>query len=165
MGALGDTEHSADGTENRVGGAFAICDGLEIVIVLLSAVEEFAVPHLVEGEAWDIQELDSRGTEEGKIFEDKGDGIRTRPKGVVDMSVLRMVVVAPFIFTETVVSTKEDPVAQCGLEAVEGGLGGAGDDLDHHRVVNHFPAVGDSFILPNRVRHKGDIVDRHTGAR
>jgi hypothetical protein len=49
IGALGDTEHSADRTENRIGCAFAIRDGLKVVIVLLSAMEEFAIPYLVEG--------------------------------------------------------------------------------------------------------------------
>ena len=49
VGALGDVEHSADRTENRVGCAFAIRNGLEVVIVLLSLMEEFAITHLVEG--------------------------------------------------------------------------------------------------------------------
>ncbi len=49
MGSLGDAEHSADGTENRVGRAVAIRNGLEVVIVLLSSTEEFAITHLVEG--------------------------------------------------------------------------------------------------------------------
>ena len=49
IGALGDTEHSADRTENRIGCAFAIRNGLKVIIVLLTTMEKFSIPHLVEG--------------------------------------------------------------------------------------------------------------------
>ena len=48
VGALRNAEHGADRTENWVGSTFAISDGLVIVIVLLSPVKKFAIPHPVQ---------------------------------------------------------------------------------------------------------------------
>jgi hypothetical protein len=73
-------------------------------------VEEFAIPHLVEGETGDVRQLNPGRTEEREILEDEGDGIRAGPEGVFDTSVICTMVVAPFALAEAVVSTKEDPV-------------------------------------------------------
>jgi hypothetical protein len=128
-------------------------------------MEKFAVTHLVKGESWSDRQLDSSGTEEREILKDKRDSIWAGPKGVLDASVFSTMVVAPFAFAEAVISAEEDPIAQCGVQTVGGALCGAGDDFAHHGVMDHLPAVGDFFVLPNRIRHKGDIVQRHPGAR
>ena len=55
-------------------------------------------------------QLNARGAEKGEVLKDEGDSVRTQPKRVLNTSILRMVIIAPFTFAETVVSAQEDPV-------------------------------------------------------
>jgi hypothetical protein len=54
--------------------------------------------------------LNPSRTEEREVLKDEGDGIWAGPEGVVDTSVFRTMVIAPFALAEAVVSAKEDPV-------------------------------------------------------
>ena len=50
-GMLGNTQHGSNRAQDRVGGAFSICDGLEVVVVFLTTVEDGTVADLIDGES------------------------------------------------------------------------------------------------------------------
>jgi hypothetical protein len=69
-----------------------------------------------------------------------------------------MVVVAPFVLAETIVTAEEDPVAQYWGVTVRRSCFQLGDDLRYHTVVDHFALIGDVFVLQDSVCRRGDVV-------
>ena len=50
-GTPSNTQHGSNRTQYGVGGAFAICDGLENVVIFLTTVEDGTVADLSNGES------------------------------------------------------------------------------------------------------------------
>ena len=75
MCALSDTKHSMHGTQGGIACALPIRDGLEVVIVLLTTMEERTIADLVPCKGRDIGELDPIWAEEREVLDDEGNGI------------------------------------------------------------------------------------------
>jgi hypothetical protein len=161
---LGDTKHYTHRAQGGIACALSIRDGLKVVIVLLTKVEDSTIADLVPCKGRDIGELDPIRTEESEVLNDEGNGIGPRRQWVLNPCVHSMVVIAPVALTEAVVAAKKDPIAQGSREAVLCSHTGAGNDLRHHWVMDHLAAVGYTLVLADCIRHDGDKVDGNTNA-
>ena len=83
MSLLGDAKH-APWAENGIGSTLPICNGLEVVIILLMTAEDFAISNLIKSEIGYDQQLDSCRTKKGEVLDYEGNGIGTQPERVLD---------------------------------------------------------------------------------
>ena len=68
MSLLGDEKYGPHWVENGIGSTLPICNGLEVVIILLTTVEDFAISNLIESEIGYVQQLDRCGTKKGEVL-------------------------------------------------------------------------------------------------
>jgi hypothetical protein len=117
---LGNAKHGCHRTQDGVRNALTIGDGLVVVVVLLTTMENGAIAHLVEGQSGYVVETYAIIVMEGEVFGDKRDRVWARPERVFDPGVCGVVVIAPFAFAAAGITAEEDPVAESGREAVRG---------------------------------------------
>ena len=112
MSLLGDAKNAPHWTENGIGSTLPICNGLEVVIILLMTVEDFAISNLIESEIGYVRQLDSCGTKKGESLDYEGNDIGTQPERVLDAGKLGVLIIAPLNFSKPVIATEEDPVTE-----------------------------------------------------
>jgi hypothetical protein len=78
MCPVNDTKHSTHRTQGGIARTLPIHDGLEVVIVLLTMMEERTIANLVPCKGRDIGELDPIRAEEREVLDDEGNGIGPR---------------------------------------------------------------------------------------
>jgi hypothetical protein len=77
VSSLGEVKHGPHWAEIGVGSTLPICNGLEVVIILLTTVEDFAISNLIKSEIGYVQQLDPRGTKKGEVLDYEGNSIGT----------------------------------------------------------------------------------------
>jgi hypothetical protein len=62
-------------TQGGIARTLPICDGLKVVIILLTAMEDRAITNLVPCKRRDVGESDAVRAEEGEVLIDEGNGV------------------------------------------------------------------------------------------
>ena len=94
------------------------------------------------------------GGEKGGVLSNQGDYIRDGPEGVLYLSVVGVVVIAPLTLAKAVIAAQKNPIAECSCVTIWGGRLRVLDDLEHHGIMYHFAPIRHMFVFSNTVCHE-----------